>query len=303
MLVLEPISIGKIWGTNRLHEYCGDKSIESIGLVYSASGISTISNPIKSKKFNELDFCQAVKNNPELFGLPDDYEEFPIIVSFTAADADLSIQVHPTDEYAQEYEGKKYGKSESWYFIEKPKEGWIYTESKENDKALINKKMNQGKFEDVIGKTKVAKNDLIFIPSGTLHALTAGSLVYEIQQSTDITYRFFDFNRIDKDGRKRKLHTKKAINTLETKNKVSSTKVVKNKIIEEEPYSLYLTHFKNNYHNSSNIAEIVTVIEGEYNINDEKIVQGMSLVVFPNEHLNVKIINEGKVMIATPIIQ
>lgn len=302
MLVLQPVSMEKIWGTQRLHDYCGNTDIELLGLVYTASAIPTISNPISSNEFEEEDFHSAVKNNPDKFGLPTDYEEFPVIVSFTAADADLSIQVHPTDDYAREHEGAKYGKSESWYFIDEPREGWIYTESKEMDKELISEKMDKGQFEDVIDRTEVKKGDLVFIPSGTLHALTAGSLVYEIQQSTDITYRFYDFDRKDVDGQKRELHTQKAIDTLQPGQKVSTMEVKENTAIEENPYTLTLTQLKEDYHNKTLIAQIMTILEGEYTINNEKIVKGMSIVVFPDEHLNVESSDTGKVMIATPKI-
>lgn len=302
MLILQPVSMQKIWGTKRLYKYCGDTDIDLVGLVYSASAIPTISNPINSSEFKESDFHQAVKNNPKKFGLPTDYEEFPIIVSFTAADADLSIQVHPTDEYAQEHEDAQYGKSESWFFIDEPNKGWIYTESKETDKELIGEKMDIGEFEEVIGKLEVKKDDIVFIPAGTLHALTAGSLVYEIQQSTDITYRFYDFDRIDADGQKRELHTEKAIETLQPKQKVSLVKAQENKDIEEKPYTLFLTQLNEKYHNKTNIAQVVTVLEGEYTINGEKIVQGMSFIVFPDEYLDIKPSGTGRVMIATPKI-
>lgn len=302
MLILQPVSMHKIWGTPRLYNYCGDKNVDVIGLVYSASAIPTITNPIDSNEFQEKDFQSAVKNNPEKFGLPSDYEEFPIIVSFTAADADLSIQVHPTDEYAQKNEQAKYGKSESWYFIDEPNEGFIYTGSKESDKNLIDEKMNKGEFNDVIGRLEVKQDDLVFIPSGTLHALTAGSLVYEIQQSTDITYRFYDFDRVDVDGNKRELHTEKAIETLQPDNNAFLNKLEMDREIDEKPYSLLLTKLEKNYQNKTNIAQILTVLEGKYVINGEKIIRGMSIVVFPSEVIEVDSQHIGKVMIATPNI-
>lgn len=302
MLTLTPVSMRKIWGTKRLHAYCGDESIDKVGLVYSASGISSISNIIDSDEFEEKDFHSAVKNHPERFGLPNEFEEFPIIVSFTAADEDLSIQVHPTDEFAQKNEGKRYGKSESWYFIDTPKTGWIYAGSKEMNKDIIANKLSNSNFEDIIDKKDVKKGDLVFIPSGTLHALTAGSLVYEIQQSTDITYRFYDFDRLDTDGQKRELHTQKAIETLKTNQKPVNTKLEFNDKITENPYTLMLTSMQDKYYNKHDIAQIVTVLEGEYLMNHELIKPGMSIVVFPNETVNVTLSKNGKVMVATPII-
>lgn len=302
MLVLEPVSLEKIWGTNRLHNYCGDPTIDKIGIVYTASGIPGITNPIDDNQFKEKDFQSAVKNNPEKFGLPADYEEFPIIVAFTAADADLSIQVHPTDDYAKEHEGAKYGKSESWYFIDEPEKGWIYTGSREDDKDLINKKMMDGEFEDVIGKLEVKEKDLVFIPSGTLHALTEGSLVYEIQQSTDITYRFYDFDRKDSDGKKRELHMEKAIETLETERDSQLGSIEYEAEVYEKPYSLKLSRLTNDYQNNQDIAQILTVLEGEYILNDQLMVPGQSVVIFPEEKVTVDVKTIGEIMIATPHI-
>lgn len=302
MLVLEPVSLEKIWGTNRLHNYCGDPQIDKIGIVYTASGIPGITNPINNHQFEEKDFQSAVKNNPQKFGLTEDYEEFPIIVAFTAADADLSIQVHPTDDYAREHEDTNYGKSESWYFIDEPEKGWIYTGSKESDKDLIDKKMKAGEFEDVIGKLEVKEKDLVFIPSGTLHALTKGSLVYEIQQSTDITYRFYDFDRKDSDGKLRELHTQKAIETLKTEQNSQLGSIELETEVEEKPYTLKLSKLTEDYQNNQDIAQILTVLEGEYILNGHLMVPGQSVVVFPEEKIAVNAKNIGKTMIATPHI-
>lgn len=302
MLVLQPVSMEKIWGTKRLHNYCGDPEIDRIGIVYTASGIPTITNPIDDDQFGEKDFQSAVKNNPQKFGLTEEYEEFPIIVAFTAADADLSIQVHPTDDYARAHENAAYGKSESWYFIDAPKEGWIYTGSKEQDKDLIDRKMKAGAFEEVIGKLEVEEEDLVFIPAGTLHALTKGSLVYEIQQSTDITYRFYDFEREDSDGQLRELHTEKAIETLKTEQDSELGRIGYEIEVDEAPYTLKLSELKEDYHNDQRIAQIVTIIEGEYVLNGHLLIPGQSVVVFPEEEIKVEVKEIGKVMIATPHI-
>lgn len=299
MLVLEPVSKRRIWGTERLHDYSGDLSIDRVGSVYTMSAIKEISNPISSEEFQEKDLFSAVKNNPERFGLKKG-ESFPIIVSMTGADANLSIQVHPTDDFAKKNENESKGKSESWYFLEAPKDNWIYAGAKLTDKTEIKKKMEAGLFEEVVDRMSIDKDDLVYIPSGTLHALTEGSLVYEIQQSTDITYRFYDFDRVDVDGQKRELHLKKAIDTLVT-DQVPTKSAFKNDVeINEQPYKLFRTSLSGGYTNASSIAQVITVIKGNLKVEGFKLPKGKSAIIFPNETVNIQ--ECGEVIIATPCL-
>ena len=129
MYILEPTSRERIWGTARLHEYHGDHKIEKIGSVYSASGIADIDCNVVNE---EKTFGEMVAENPQKFGL-EAGEVYPLIISFTACDENLSIQVHPTDEYAQSVENLPYGKSEAWYFIDPPETGFML-----NSKTLEN---------------------------------------------------------------------------------------------------------------------------------------------------------------------
>jgi mannose-6-phosphate isomerase len=297
MLILKPISVEKIWGTPRLQKYGGSTSIEKIGAVYSATGIPELSNEIINSPYEETNLFEAVINHHSDFGLPKD-TEFPVIVAFTGADENLSIQVHPTDEFASENENKKIGKSESWYFIDQPLDGWIYSGSKESNKDQILEAMNVGNFEAIIDTLDVKQNDLVFIPSGTLHALTKGSLVYEIQQSTDITYRFFDYNRKDKDGKQRELHLDKALKTLKTENNSKKEIFLENTLFDEKPYTLQKMKLSNIYKNETKIAQVITVTKGELVVENQAIKQGYSFIVFPKEMVHIS--EEAECVIATP---
>lgn len=237
MLILKPISKERIWGTPRLHEYSGDKDIMKIGSIYSLSAIKEISNDIIGGDFIGDNLYNVVKNNSEIFGLKEG-ETYPLIISFTACDDNLSVQVHPGDEYVRKHSLGNYGKSESWYFIEPPKNEWIYSGTLVDNKNIIAQLIKNGEYEKVVGKEKVKKDDLVFIPASTLHALTEGSLVYEIQQSTDITYRFYDYDRIDYNGKKRELHLDKAINALNINKNVRKNKLKENETYIEEPYGI-----------------------------------------------------------------
>lgn len=297
MLVLKPTSNDKVWGTKRLYEYCGDQSIDKVGSVYTVSGIKEISNEILFGDDNK-DLHSAVKNNPEKFGLPEGVD-YPVIIAMTGADEDLSIQVHPTDDYAKEHENKEIGKSESWYFITPPEKGFIYTESLLEDKNLIREKILAGKYEEIIDKVEVKQDEIAYIQSGTLHALTKGSLVYEIQQSTDITYRFYDYDRLDSKGNKRELHLEDAIATLNTDSKAEIEKFDLNKPVENEPYILLRTYLEGDYTNNEKIAQAITVTKGEMIVEGHLLKQGMSCLVLPNETINISKASE-EVVIATP---
>lgn len=297
MLILETITMEKIWGTPRLHEYNGDPSVEKIGSVYSVTATEELSNSIREGKWKGETFFNVVKTEPTLFGLKKE-EEYPVIISLTAADENLSIQVHPTDEYARRNENKMYGKNESWYFISAPTGGWIFAGSKEINKENIRDKISAGKFEEVVQKKEVKQEDLIYIPSGTLHALTKGSLVYEIQQSTDITYRFYDYKRKDKNGKERPLHLEKALGTLQPQQNVTSILFTNNETKKENPYSLEKIKDISKWKNEEKVAQAITILSNGTSINGENVRKGESVIVFPQETVSFHQMKEA--IVATP---
>lgn len=297
MLILNPISKERIWGTPRLHEYSGDESIEKIGSIYSLSAIEGLSNEIVGGDFLGKSLYDVVINNPETFGL-EKGEVYPLIISFTACDDNLSVQVHPGDEYAKKNRLGLYGKSESWYFIEPPKNGWIYSGALVNSKEKIAQLISSGQYEKVVGKEEVNKDDLVFIPSSTLHAMTEGSLVYEIQQSTDITYRFYDYDRLDSNGEKRELHLNSAINALDLNSKVKRVPLIEGNIHSEYPYSIIKKELKGSFMNENEIAIVITVVEGNGRINNESVKKGISIIVLPGEIINID--GAFKAIVATP---
>lgn len=297
MLILSPISKERIWGTPRLHKYSGDNNIDKIGSIYSLSAIEDLSNEIVGGEFLGESLYDVVKNNPGIFGLKEG-EIYPLIISFTACDDNLSVQVHPGDEYARRNDLGLYGKSESWYFIEPPKSGWIYSGSLVSSKENISEFISAGKYEKVVGKEEVNKDDLVFIPSSTLHAMTEGSLVYEIQQSTDITYRFYDYDRLDSNGEKRELHLDKAIDALNLNSKVKRVPLIEGNLYSEYPYSIIKKNLKGSFNNENEVAIAITVIEGNGKINNEAVKEGISIIVFPGEVVNID--GDFKVIIAVP---
>lgn len=139
------------------------------------------------------------------------FEMFPQMLKIIDAEQSLSIQVHPSDEYALGNEGQ-YGKTEMWYILDaKEGAGIYYGVKKDCTKEELKKAIDDNKIEDVLRFVSCKKGESYFIPSGTIHAIGAGLLIAEVQQNSNVTYRVYDFGRVGADGKPRELHTEKAL--------------------------------------------------------------------------------------------
>ena len=143
-------------------------------------------------------------------------DKFPLLVKFIDANNNLSIQVHPDDEYAKIHENDS-GKNEVWYIMECKEDAKIVYGLK-NEVTIENLKEAIDNIEENIQYVNVHRGDFISIPSGTIHAIMDGILLCEVQQSSDITYRLYDWNRLDKNGNPRELHKEKAIDVIKLSN-------------------------------------------------------------------------------------
>ena len=153
-------------------------------------------------------FQQYINTHPGCLGTHcEKFSEFPVLAKLIDAKKDLSIQVHPSNEYALEHE-HQYGKTEMWYVLEaEPGASLYYGFTHEISKEEFERRIQDNTLTDALNAVPVHKGDCFFIPSGTLHAIRKGIVVAEIQQNSNVTYRIYDFNRKDKDGRTRELHT------------------------------------------------------------------------------------------------
>lgn len=212
-LKFKPAAKSKIWGGDKLRKYLNhnDTSLPNIGETWDISGLdqtpSVISNGfLKGNSLSEILETYMV----DLVGTPlyEKYNNyFPLLIKLIDAQDDLSIQVHPNDEMALElYESL--GKSEMWYVLEADKEaavilGFTNEISPEEYRLLV----EQNELNTALKKIPVSKGDIINIPSGTVHALCKGTVVLEVQQASDVTYRIYDYDRVGDDGQKRELST------------------------------------------------------------------------------------------------
>lgn len=203
---------GAIWGGERLNKLYGkgdgSSSIaESWELTVRETEVSTAaSGELCGMRLDEI-----FRRFPKALGTEVDPEHFPILIKFIDAADDLSIQVHPSDEYARSREND-HGKSELWYVIDAAEDAKIVFGVKDGtDEAVLREHLKDGDCSPLLRRVKVSAGDAFYIPAGQIHALCRGTLVAEIQQNSDLTYRIFDYNRLGLDGRPRELHVKKAL--------------------------------------------------------------------------------------------
>jgi len=216
-LKLIPVYKNYIWGGNRLEEIFGkhsgyEKTAESWELSCHKDGLSIIENG----EFAAMTLQQVIEKNPDFVGNNKSYDgRFPILTKLIDAAKDLSIQVHPSDITADASKGES-GKAEMWYVVKADSGSYIYyglnqSVSKEKFTAMA----KNGTVCDVLNKVYVNEGEVFFILPGTIHAIGKGCLIAEIQQSSNTTFRVFDYNRTDAKGNKRQLHLERAVEVID----------------------------------------------------------------------------------------
>lgn len=285
MLILSTVSKPTLWGGQRLHAYGGDAAIPNLGQLYTAAGNQELSSTVLGGPFAGQSLYQVYQEHPELFGY-DKYQGFPLLIGFVDAREDLSIQIHPHDAYAQQVEGKPFGKNESWLFLAAPEEGSIVNGCPCATRDEVEERIAQGDWHGILGRLPVKKNDYVYVESGTLHALTAGSLVYEIQQSTDITYRFWDYDRVDGNGCKRPLQLEKALDVIDPTKRSTSIPWAKGHTYQHPYYHVTLLEACGTLSNPQATFCVVTVLEGCIALGHQQVGRGSSLILFPGEEIS-----------------
>lgn len=162
-----------------------------------------------------LALANVLKQHQEYIGTKVEDGKLPVLVKFIDAKKDLSVQVHPSDEYAREHEGDN-GKTEMWYVVDADEGAHlIYGFQHKVTEEILRKAVETGTLDKHLQKVAVHKGDTYFVPAGTVHGIGKGILVAEIQESSNITYRVYDYDRVDKNGKKRELHFDKAVQVMD----------------------------------------------------------------------------------------
>ena len=215
----QPLLKQTLWGGDKIVTFKHlDSQLENVGESWEISGVKdneTIvkEGPLKGKSLNEvvaeLKDRLVGKENYQRFG-----DEFPLLIKFIDARQDLSIQVHPNDEIAHK-QGKPHGKTEMWYLMESEPGAKLYCGLKKQITPDQYKEMvDNDTICDALAQYEVKEGDCFFLPAGRIHAIGPGCFLAEIQQTSDVTYRIYDYKRKDKNGNYRELHTKLAAESI-----------------------------------------------------------------------------------------
>lgn len=209
-----------IWGGNQLRPYKGlAPSDEPIGESWEVSTVPSSTSIIANGPLAGRDLISVVTEHPAAIlghAVNERYHgQLPLLVKFIDAKRDLSIQVHPNDEMAQREHGKM-GKSEMWYIIKAAPGAHLYAGFKQQiTPEEYQQRIQDGTITEVLADHQVKAGDVFYLPAGRVHAICGGILLAEVQQSSDVTYRIFDYNRPGLDGKPRELHTELAAKALD----------------------------------------------------------------------------------------
>ena len=212
-LFLQSVMQEKIWGGTKLrdefsYEIPSDKVGEYWAISAHPHGVSTI----KNGRFAGMGLDQLYAEHRELFGNSSE-PVFPLLTKILDANDWLSVQVHPDDHYAMEHEGEL-GKTECWYVIAADEGAEIIYGHNAKSREELRQQIEKKEWDKLLTKVPVKAGDFFYVPSGTMHAIGLGILILETQQSSDTTYRVYDFDRKDDEGNLRELHLEKSIDVL-----------------------------------------------------------------------------------------
>lgn len=218
-MLLRPAGKDYLWGGNRLKtEYGKDIELMPIAETWECSTHPDGLSIITSGCYSGRTLKEVLRIHPEYLGRRmKDSAELPILIKFIDAEKNLSVQVHPDDEYARLHENQN-GKTEMWYVLDaKEDTKIIYGFEHSMNRQLLQDSVEHGMLDKHLRKVSIHKNDVFYIPAGMVHGIGAGALIVEIQVSSNVTYRIWDFDRVGKDGKKRELHLKKAMDVMDMK--------------------------------------------------------------------------------------
>ncbi|HKM03386.1 MAG TPA: GH1 family beta-glucosidase [Lachnospiraceae bacterium] len=213
ILFLNPVFKQMVWGGNRLgkdfpYTIPGDNTGECWAVSAHPSGDCIVKEGIFAGKT----LSSLWKEQPELFGNMD-LDRFPLLVKIIDAKDDLSIQVHPNDEYAGIHENGSLGKTECWYILDCPEDATLVIGHNATSKEELTTMIKNNLWDSFIREIPVKKGDFLQINPGTVHAIKGGIMILETQQNSDVTYRVYDYNRLT-DGKPRELHVEKSIDVI-----------------------------------------------------------------------------------------
>ena len=213
-MLLRPSGKDYLWGGRRLNDDF-EKNIDLSPLAETWECSTHPDGPsyVVGGRFDGMKLADVLKEHPEFIGShPDSKGELPILIKFIDASRDLSVQVHPDDDYAREFEGGQRGKTEMWYVLDATSNArLVYGLNRTLSRKAARAALDDGSIVKYLQTVPVKRDDVFFVEAGTIHAIGEGVLVAEIQENSNLTYRMYDYDRVDKEGKKRDLHIDKAL--------------------------------------------------------------------------------------------
>lgn len=288
ILFLDPVCKHNIWGGSRLREEFGyPEEGDDIGECWGISAHPNGDGTVRNGAFAGMKLSEIWEKHPEFFGNLD-YDRFPLLTKIIDARDDLSIQVHPDDDYAKANENGSFGKTECWYVMDCPKDAKLVIGHHANTKEELTEMIRQGNWKELIREIPVKKGDFIQIDPGTVHAIKGGLLILETQQNSDITYRVYDYDRLS-DGKPRELHVEKSIDVIEVPAKSVEDSVKSalglpqnqlNELYSCKYYSVFQMDVNGNAEFEQNYPFLLlSVLEGTGTINGQAVKKGDHLIL------------------------
>ena len=221
---LSPVGKDYLWGGSRLKEEF-NKDIDMVPLAETWECTTHPDGPsiVRGGEYDGMSLTEVIAAHPEYLGIKNqDYNELPIMIKFIDANKDLSVQVHPDDDYAMKYENGQLGKTEMWYVLDATEDArLIYGLNNDSSPEILRKALDEGTIMNYLQSVPVRKNDIFFVKAGIIHAIGGGALIAEIQESSNLTYRLYDYDRCDAKGNRRELHIDKALRVANMKSSAS----------------------------------------------------------------------------------
>lgn len=244
----EPILQEKLWGGNKLkHVFNKTDRDENFGESWELSNVEGFSSVVTNGELKNQSFSEVLKHHhKEILGPKVSGSDFPLLIKFLDAKIPLSLQVHPDDERAKIYADSR-GKTEMWIILSAEPDAKIYLDwanSMTKEKAEI--ALKDGSIMDYVKTYDAQPGDCFFVPAGTVHAIGKGIVLAEIQQTSDSTYRLFDWNRVDKNGNPRDLHIEESLRVMDWNPKENLKKYFSKEQNQLNPV-VNEKHFKTSY--------------------------------------------------------
>jgi mannose-6-phosphate isomerase len=269
IIKLKPIGLSKVWGGNNLAKMYNINQ-EKIGEIWGISAHKSYSNEIINEEFQGMTFRKLFQTHKSLFGnYP--HDEFPILCKIIDASSDLSVQVHPNNSYALKHE-QSLGKDECWYILDSKEDARIQIGHTALSKEVLNDAIEKDSIEDMLLYYDVKKGDYYYIPSGKVHAICKDTTLLEVSQSSDITYRLYDYKRLDQ-GKLRELHIDKSLDVIS----FPDTSLL-NKHIDDF-FGFKIIETNNQIYQANQFGDYIYIIKGNGYINDVIIHAGDFIMV------------------------